>query len=162
MTAAPKSGTLSITMPSDLEVLVTRDFLAPRRLVFEAHTSCAHIPNWMGGFEGWTMHVCEHDLRAGGSYRMGWRKESGEEMYITGSYREVTPPERFVSTESWGAEWPEMVNTFVFSEKDGRTTLSLTIAYSSKEARDTALQSGMTEGMTLSYERLDQFLSTLA
>src|SRR5437868_2464553 len=95
------SKPLQVTTPTDLEIVVTREFDAPRTLVFEACTDPELIPRWMLGPEGWTMPVCEIDLRVGGSYHYVWRKSDGAEMEMRGTYREVKPPERVVNTESW-------------------------------------------------------------
>jgi uncharacterized protein YndB with AHSA1/START domain len=154
--------THAVTLPSDLEVMVTRDFDAPRQLVWEAWTNPKRIPQWMLGPEGWSMPVCEIDLRAGGSWHFVWKNADGSAMEMHGTYREVTPPERLVSTESWGGDWPETVNTLVLSEKGGKTSMALSILYVSKEARDNALKTGMKEGMGLSFDRLEKVLATLA
>ena len=104
------------------------------------------------------MPVCEIDLRPGGSWHYVWRKADGGEMAMRGSYKEVTPPERLVSTESWGPEWPETLNTLVLTESGGRTTITLTVVYPSKAARDAALQTGMKQGMDQGFARLDTVL----
>jgi len=156
------AGSLTVTTPTDRELTITRTFNAPRALVFEAYTSPEHLPHWLLGPPGWTMPVCEIDLRPGGAWHWVWRHSNGKEMEMRGVYKEVVPPERVVSTESWGGDWPETVNTVVFSEKDGKTTLSITILYTSKEARESALNTGMTKGMTMSYDRLDAHLETLS
>jgi uncharacterized protein YndB with AHSA1/START domain len=155
-------GDLTITTPSDREVAMTRTFDAPRRLVFEAWTNPKHVPQWMLGPEDWTMPVCEIDLRPGGAWHFVWRKADGTEMAMGGVYREVTPPERLVSTEKWGPEWPETINTLTLSEKDGKTTVTNTILYPSKDARDAALKTGMKDGAIQSFERLDALLRTMA
>jgi uncharacterized protein YndB with AHSA1/START domain len=108
------------------------------------------------------MTVCEIDLRVGGKWELAWRHADGNEMAMRGAYREVVPPERVVSIESWGGDWPETRNTVVFGDEDGLTTLSQTILYPSKEARDAALQTGMKEGMAASFRRLDSYLQSLA
>jgi uncharacterized protein YndB with AHSA1/START domain len=149
-------------MPSDRELTITRVFDAPRTLVWEAYTSPGHLPHWMLGPPGWTMPVCEIDLRPGGAWRWAWAHSDGSRMEMHGVYKEVAPPERVVSTESWGGDWPETVNTVTFTEEDGRTTLAITILYPSKEARDAALQTGMTKGMEMSYDRLAAHLETMA
>jgi uncharacterized protein YndB with AHSA1/START domain len=161
MATANEVGTLTVTTPSDREVVMARTFDAPRELVWDAHTSPDHLPKWMLGPQDWEMSVCDVDLRPGGAYRLIWRKPDGEQMEISGSYREVSPPERLVSTESWGAEWPEMVNTMVLSEEGGRTTVTTTILYDSKEDRDKALGTGMTDGASWSYDRLDEYLRSI-
>ncbi len=161
MPTAARTGVTTYATPSDRDVVVTRVVDAPRRLVFEAMSSPQHVPHWMTGPEGWTMPVCEIDLRPGGTWRYVYRKADGTEMTMQGSYREVAPPERVVSTESWGPEWPETVNTMELTETGGRTTITMTIRYPSPEARDAALQSGMKEGMNQSFARLDALLDTL-
>lgn len=159
---ASRFGATEFTTPSDVQITMTRVFDAPRRLVFEAWTSPEHVPRWMLGPGGWTMPVCEIDLRPGGSWHFVWRRADGTEMEMRGAYREVTPPERLVSTESWGGEWPETVNTLVLSEEGGKTTMTHTVLYPSKEARDAALRTGMREGMSLSNDRLAELLRTMA
>jgi uncharacterized protein YndB with AHSA1/START domain len=161
MITAARTGVTTYTTPSDEEVMVTRVVSAPRRVVFEAFTNARHVPNWLIGPEGWTMPVCEIDLRPGGTWRYVYRKNDGSEMTMQGSYREVAPPERLVSTESWGPEWPETVNTMVLTETGGLTTITITVRYPSKEARDAALKTGMKSGMDQSFARLDGLLETL-
>jgi uncharacterized protein YndB with AHSA1/START domain len=162
MIAMTKPGTTTYETPTDTEVVITRVVDAPRRIVFDAWTVPKHISSWMLGPEGWTMPVCEIDLRPGGTWRYVWRKEGGAEMEMTGTIREVAPPERYVSTESWGPEWPETVNSLVLTESEGRTTMTLTITYPSKEAREAALQTGMKDGMEMSFHRLDQLVAEIA
>src|SRR5580658_3176715 len=154
----PNSEIFSVTMPTDREIVVTRVFNAPRNLVFEAWTNPKYLPQWMLGPDGWTMPVCEIDLRPGGSWHFIWRHSSGKEMEMRGEYREVKPPERLVSTESWGPGWPETLNTLELSEHAGKTTATITILYPSREARDAALNTGMKAGMAMSYDRLEKFL----
>ena len=157
----PNSATFNVTTPTDREIVVTRVFNAPRSLVFDAWTNPKYVPHWMLGPEGWTMPVCEIDLRPGGSWHFVWRQSNGKEMEMRGEYREVQPPERVVSSESWGPEWPETLNTVVFSELAGKTTATVTMLYASKEARDAALKTGMKQGMALSYDRLEDYLASL-
>lgn len=140
---------------------MTRVFAAPRRLVFEAWTNPKHVSQWLLGPEGWTMPVCEIDLRPGGEWHFVWRRSDGTEMAMRGVYREIKPPERLVSTESWGPEWPETVNTMVLTETGGLTTITITIRYPTKEARDAALKTGMKQGMDQAFVRLDTLLETL-
>jgi uncharacterized protein YndB with AHSA1/START domain len=162
MTTANKTGETTFTTPSDREVAMSRVFDAPRSLVWEAWTSPEHMPHWLLGPEGWTMPVCEIDLRPGGEFRFGWRKGDGEEMEIRGAYQEVAPLERLVSTESWGGDWPETINTLTLSEKGGKTTMTQTVLYPSKEARDAALETGMKDGASVSFERLAEYLRTIS
>ena len=162
MVTPGRVGETTFATPSDREVVITRIVDAPRRLVFEAWTNPEHVPQWLLGPEGWTMPVCEIDLRVGGTWRYVWRKDDGAEMAMSGIYREVVPPERIVSTERWGPEWPETVNTVQLVEAAGRTTITITVLYPSKEARDMALQTGMKEGMNQGFARLDELLGQLA
>jgi len=148
----------TFTTPSDREIVMTCVVDVPRRRVFEAWTKPEHLPHWMLGPGGWTMPVCEIDLRPGGAWHFVWRRSDGTEMEMRGVYREVTPPERLVSTESWGGNWPETLNTVILSEKDGKTTITQTVLYPSKEARDAALQTGMTSGVSESFDRLAEYL----
>jgi len=162
MAAANSVGATTFTTPSDREIRMTRVFDAPRRLVFEAWTNPKHLPQWMLGPEGWTMPVCEIDLRPGGAWHFVWRRSDGTEMEMRGVYREITPPERLVNTESWGSGWPETINTLILSEENGKTTASQTVLYPSKEARDAALKTGMKDGVSVSFDRLAEYLRTLA
>ena len=144
------------------ELVITRTFNAPRRLVFDAHTNPKHIVKWMLGPAGWTMPICDVDLRKGGKWHFVWKKEPGEEMAMNGEYREVDPPKRIVNTESWGPQYPETLNTTEFTESGGKTTMRLTILYPSKEARAQALKTGMAEGVDMSYDRLDTLLESIS
>jgi uncharacterized protein YndB with AHSA1/START domain len=157
--ATSDTGATTFATPSDLEFSATRVFAAPRALVFDAWTKPEHLPRWMTGPDGWSMPVCEVDLRVGGAWRFAWRREDGGEMEIHGVYREIVPPERLVTTESWGGDWPETVNTIVLTEQDGRTTVTQTTVFPSTEARDAALETGMRSGMTLSFDRLAAYLA---
>jgi uncharacterized protein YndB with AHSA1/START domain len=153
----PRTAT-EFTTPTDCEVAARRVFDAPRQLLWDAHTRPEHVPNWLLGPDGWTMPVCEIDLRVGGRWRYVWRKSNGREMEMTGVYREIVPPERLVHTEAWGEDWPEAVVTTTFVEENGRTTLTCTSRFPSREARDRALGTGMTSGWDTSYDRLDAYL----
>jgi uncharacterized protein YndB with AHSA1/START domain len=144
------------TMPSDRELVATRVFDAPRALVWDVFTSPDHLPHWMVGGEGWAMPVCEVDLRPGGTWRYGWVSPEGVAMEMSGTYLEVVPARRLVHTEVWGGMWPETRNTIVFTERNGRTTVTCTVLYPSKEARDAALGTGMKEGWAASYDRLER------
>src|SRR5262249_5002225 len=99
---ASHSPATTVTPPSEKEVVITRVVAAPRQLVCEVYTNPTHLPRWMIGPEGWTMPVCEIDLRPGGAWHFVWRRADGSEMAIRGVYQEIVPPERLVSTESWG------------------------------------------------------------
>ncbi|GAA5169634.1 SRPBCC family protein [Pseudonocardia eucalypti] len=164
MTTAKPTGKTEFGTPSDTEVTMSRVLDAPRRLVFEAFTNPEHLPHWMLGPDGWTMPICEIDLRPGGKWHFGWRNVNGEGMEMTGEYREVSPPDRLVRTESWGPEWPETLCTLVLTDADddpGRTLLVDTISYPSKEARDAALATGMNDGADRSFDLLADYLRKL-
>ncbi|SHF63234.1 SRPBCC family protein [Streptoalloteichus hindustanus] len=162
MATTDELGTTTFTTPSDREIVMTRVFAAPRRLVFDAYTNPRHVPNWLLGPDGWTMPVCEIDLRPGGAWRYVWRREDGSEMEMTGQYREVAPPERLVNTESWGEGWPETVNTVTFTETGGRTTMTTIVLFPTPEARDAALRTGMKDGASRSFDLLSDYLPTIA
>lgn len=156
-------GTLQVTTPSDREIVVTRAFDAPRALVFDAFTKPELLKQWFHGPDGWTLTVCELDLRVGGAYRYVWQGPAGENMGTGGTITEVDPPARFAGTEVFDESWypGEAYVTSAFTEEEGRTRLTMTIVYQSREARDTALASGMEEGMAAGYDRLAAFLATL-
>ena len=157
-------GTLKVTTPTDREVVMTRIFDAPRRLVFDSFTKPELVRRWMYGWDGWTLPVCEIDLRVGGKYRFVWRGPDGTEMGMGGVYREIVPPERVVTSELFDEDWTggETLVTIVLTEQDGKTLLTQTIFYSSREARDAAIQTGMAEGLSMGLDRLDQVLASLS
>jgi uncharacterized protein YndB with AHSA1/START domain len=153
--------TATVTTPTDHEIVITREFNAPRRLVFEAWTNPEYLPQWMLGPEGWTMALCEIDLRPGGPWRCLWRSTEGAEMNVSGTYREVTPPDRVVYTESWGGPLPESLCILDFTERSGVTTMVNTLRYPSKEDRDAAIQTGMADGTAATLDHLEAFLASL-
>jgi uncharacterized protein YndB with AHSA1/START domain len=161
MISAVEAGVTTYAMPADTQVEITRVVNAPGHIVFDAWTNPKHVPQWMAGPEGWTMPVCEIDLRPGGSWRYVFRRTDGSEMEMGGSYREIAPPQRLVWTESWGPEWPVTVNTLVLTESGAQTTIVLTITYPSKEARDAALKTGMKDGVEKGFAKLEKLLRTL-
>ena len=153
---------MKVTTPSDREILVTREFDAPRQLVFEAMTKPDLVKRWLYGPDEWRLAVCEIDLRVGGTLRYVWRKTKGVEMGLSGVYREITPPERIVHTELFDQDWTggETLVTTVLTESGGKTMMSLTVLYSSQEARDAALKTPMEEGMGQGYDRLADLLAS--
>jgi len=156
-------GNLKITTPSDREIAMTRIFDAPRTLVFDAHTKPDLVRQWLLGPPGWSMPVCEMDVRVGGKYRWVWRHDrDGAEMGMGGVYREIVKPERLVATERFDEPWypGEGLNTLVLVEQDGRTTLTQTMRYESRAARDAVLKSGMEKGVAASYDRLAELLAS--
>jgi len=162
MTLPASPGITEYSTPSDREVRMARRIAAPRTLVFRAWTEPALISKWLLGPEGWSMPVCEFDARAGGRWHYVWRKGDGTEMGMNGAIVEFVPPERMVTTERWGPEWPETLNTLVLTEAGGETMMTLTVLYPSREARDAALATGMKEGTEASFARLDACVAGLA
>jgi uncharacterized protein YndB with AHSA1/START domain len=132
--------------------------------VFDAFTKPEFVRRWLLGPPGWTMPLCEIDLRVGGAYRYAWRSEKdGAQMAMGGVFREVILLERLVATEKFDDAWypGEALNTTVFTETRGVTRTSITVLYESKEARDTARRSGMEHGMAVGYDRLESLLPTI-
>jgi uncharacterized protein YndB with AHSA1/START domain len=158
------SEAFNIKAHGDREIVVTRVFDAPRQLVFEAYTKPKLIKRWLLGPYGWSMPVCEIDLRVGGKYRYVWKNNSdGHEMGMSGVYRKVVAPERIVATEVFDEAWypGEAVDTIVFVEREGKTTLTQTILYNSRETRDAVLKSPMETGMAASFDRLEKLAPSL-
>jgi uncharacterized protein YndB with AHSA1/START domain len=157
------TGTLKITTPTDREIVMTRVFDAPRHLVWEAMSTPEMIKRWLYGPPGWSMVACEDDLRVGGTFRWSWRGPEGQVMSMHGVYREVVPLERVVRTESFeiGCESQagEQLVTSVLTEQGNKTTLTVTLLYPSKEARDGTIASGMEHGVAASYDRLAELLT---
>jgi uncharacterized protein YndB with AHSA1/START domain len=158
--AASGSKQLTVTTPSDREIVITRIFDAPRDLVFEAHTSCEHLTKWWGPRK-YEVADCDVDFRPGGSWRMVHRAP-GEEHEFRGEYREILRPERI----TWTFEWMGMpghisVDTVTFEDQDGKTLVTTTSVFDSVQDRDGMLQSGMTEGLSETWERLDEYLEVL-
>jgi len=160
----PSTGTLKVTTPSDREIDMTRVFNAPRRLVFEALSKPELVKQWLLGPPGWSMPVCEIDLRVDGAYRFEWAGPDGAKMGSRGVFLEVVVPERFVATERFDEPWypGEAVVTNVLTEHHGKTTLTLTVRYESREARDNVLKTPMDKGVGMSYDLLERLLATRA
>jgi uncharacterized protein YndB with AHSA1/START domain len=159
-----------VTLPSEREVKVTRSFKAPRTLVYRAYTEPQLVQRWLLGPPGWSMPVCEMDVRVGGRYRWRWRSgQDGTEFGFTGTFREVEPASRLVHTEAYdpgtvGGGYPgnDAIVTVTFTEEGGVTTVTTLIDFGSKEARDAAVATGMTDGMEQSYQLLDRVLNDQA
>jgi uncharacterized protein YndB with AHSA1/START domain len=156
------AGALKVTTPSEREIAMTRVFDAPRNLVFEAYTKPELVKRWLGVHGGWSWSVCEIDLRVGGAYRFVWRGPGGEEMGMGGVYREVVVPERIVATEAFDQSWypGEAVSTVVLVQQGDRTTLTLTVRYQSREARDAVLESPMEQGVAAGFDKLEELLAS--
>ena len=160
--AAKNSGTFAVTTPSDQEIRLTRLFDAPRDLVFEAMSRPEHVRRWWGCLgEGYSVPVCEIDLRPGGAWRFVNRTPQGE-FGFHGEYREITPPSRIVFTEIFEM-YPDTVSvvTAELGEEGGKTRLTATIRYPSKDVRDMVKDSGMSTGAGISYDRLEELLAEL-
>ena len=155
-------NTMKLTTQGDREVVITRVFDAPRSLVWDAHTKPDLHKRWLSGPPGWTMTVCEMDLRVGGAYRWVWRGPEGVEMGMGGVHREIVPPERIVCTQLFDQDWTggEAVGTLVLTEQGGITTLTNTVRYASPEAREAVLKTPMEQGMAMGYDRLEEFLAS--
>jgi uncharacterized protein YndB with AHSA1/START domain len=154
---------LEISTPSDTEIVITRGFAAPRQLVWDGHTKPELVKQWLTGPPGWSMPVCEIDLKVGGKYRYEWAHESGNKMGMGGVFRAVDAPALLSNTQKFDEDWTggEVIGSLEFSEQDGGTLLRNHLVYSSKEARDGALGSGMTQGMEMGYASLDALLASL-
>ena len=151
------TGTLSVSTPTDLEIVMTRVFDAPRALVYESFSKPELLRQWFGP-RGWSLAVCEVDLRVGGGFRFVLRGPDGKEMGMRGTYLELAPPERSVHLESFDDYPGESQVTSLFVEKSGQTTLTVTVLYPSKQIRDAVIQSGMEHGAAESYDRLAELL----
>jgi uncharacterized protein YndB with AHSA1/START domain len=154
------SARLKVTTPSDREIAMARTFNAPRELVFKAWTTPDLLKRWLYGPEDWRLMDCEIDLKVGGAIRWVWRHQDGESMGLRGVYREIIPPDKLVFTEIFDDNWTggETLVTITFVESGGKTTVTQSILYVSKAARDGALKSGMEEGMAVGYDRLEKLL----
>ncbi|QIG95220.1 SRPBCC domain-containing protein [Bradyrhizobium sp. 6(2017)] len=153
--------TLRITTPSDVEFAMTRQFDAPRHLVFDAMTKPEYLVRWLG-CEEMAMPVCEVDLRVGGRYRYVFRSSDGIEHVLTGTFREVARPDRIAFGETFsmpGFTSDEYLVTSTFVEEAGTTTLTTTIRHPTKEARDGHLNSGLEKGVEPAYDRLAEIVA---
>ena len=162
VSSAANSKTFMVTTPSDQEICLTRLFDAPRRLVFEAMTKPEHVRRWWGCLgDGFSVPVCEIDLRVGGRWRFVNRHPNGE-VGFHGEYREITPHSRLVFTEIF-EEYPDTVSvvTTEFIEEGGKTRMIATAQYPSKDVRDIVMGSGMSTGAGISYDRLEDLVAEL-
>jgi uncharacterized protein YndB with AHSA1/START domain len=162
VSSAANSSTFTVTMPSDQEIRLTRLFDAPPRLVFEAMTKPEHVKEWWGRLgEGYSVPICEIDLRVGGRWRFVNRHPKGE-VAFHGEYREITPPTRLVFTEIF-EDFPDSVSVVStdFIDEGGKTRMIATARYPSKEVRDMVIASGMSTGAGISYDRLEDLVAEL-
>jgi uncharacterized protein YndB with AHSA1/START domain len=154
--------TLSVSTPSDREIVLTRDFDAPRELVFRALSGPEHLREWWGQ-KGSTLSVCEMDFRPGGAWRIVERDANGAEWGFRGEVREIDPPSRVVQTfEFEGMPGHISLETMVLEDIEGKTRLTVTSSFDSKEDRDGMLQSGMEKGAAETYDRLEAYLAKMA
>jgi uncharacterized protein YndB with AHSA1/START domain len=163
MVVSANKDSFEVTTPSEEEVRMTRLFDAPRELVFEAMSKPEHVKQWWGRLgDGYSVPVCEIDLRPGGAWRFVNRHPGGEAVFY-GEYREITPPSRMVFTEIF-EPYPDAVSvvTAVLTEEGDKTRLTATVRYPSREVRDMVLATGMTRGAGISYDRLDDLVKELA
>ena len=151
------SGALDASLPSARALQLRRHFKAPRQLVWDCHTQPALIRRWLLGPPGWSMPVCEVDLRVGGRYRYEWHSQGGMAMALSGIYREIDAPARLSDTQMFDDNWTQgpADTTLLLFEDGGGTRIELTITYASEAARDFALSTPMMEGMEAGYSRLD-------
>ena len=165
--ATTSSGTATVTLPTDEQILITREFDAPRHLVFEAWTTPELVKRWWNAKRG-ELTVAEIDLRVGGKWRYAMVTEDGFEVAFHGEYREIVPNEWIVSTETYegvpegvSEEDATTVNTATFSEADGRTTVTILVQASSKESRDAIVESGMEAGLQDALDLLEEVAVSL-
>jgi uncharacterized protein YndB with AHSA1/START domain len=159
---ATSSGAATLTMPSERELVITRVFDAPPKLVWEAMTNPEHVRQWYG-LRSMTMSVCEIDLRPGGRWRYVMTGPDGGEFAFSGEYREIVPPERLVSTEGYEAmPGHDYLVTVTFQDQDGKTAMTSHLLYQNGADRDGHLQSGMEPGMQETFDRLNEHLATLS
>ncbi len=163
--AAAASGTATVQLPSDTEILITREFAAPRHLVYRAWTTPELVKRWWSGHRGDVTSV-EIDLRAGGAWRYVMRTREGFDVAFHGEYREIVPDERIVSTEVYeripNAEAEAALNTLTLTERDGRTTLTVLVEHTERAHRDAHIDSGMEGGLQEGMDLLEQLAVSLA
>jgi uncharacterized protein YndB with AHSA1/START domain len=161
MVAMASSETATVTLPTDDQIVITREFDAPRHLVYEAWTTPELVKRWWSGERG-EVTLAEIDLRVGGVWRYVMVAQGGFEVAFHGEYREIVPNERLVTTEVYeGMPEAEAVNIMTFTEVDGRTTLTILVQHTSREDRDAHINSGMEAGMQEAMDRLEQVAVSL-
>jgi uncharacterized protein YndB with AHSA1/START domain len=161
MVAMASSGTATVTLPTDEQILITREFDAPKHLVYKAWTTPELVKRWWSANRG-EVTVADIDLRVGGTWRYAMVADGGFEVAFHGEYREIVPNERIVSTEVYeGMPDAEAVNTLTFTEVDARTTVTILVQHTSKEHRDAHIDSGMEAGMQDALDLLEQVAVSL-
>ena len=152
------TGNLKVTTSGDREIVMTRVFNAPRRLVYQAFTRPELVQRWLGP-RGWSLPVCDIDLRVGGKYRYVGEGPDGTKLGWGGTFREIEHERRIVHTESFDDYPGEALITTVWTESGGKTTMTLTMLLASKEIRDMIIATGMEHGAAESYDRLEEMLA---
>jgi uncharacterized protein YndB with AHSA1/START domain len=165
--AVTGSGTATVTLPTDEQILITREFDAPKHLVYKAYTTPELVKRWWNAKRG-EVTICEIDLRVGGKWRSVMVTDDGFEVGFHGEYREIVPNERIVATETYEGlpegvteEEGTVVNTVTFTEEDGRTALTLLVQATSKESRDAIIESGMEAGLQDAFDLLEEVAASL-
>lgn len=160
--SAANSETFNVTTPSDAEIRLTRLFNAPRHLVFEAMTKPEHVRRWWGQLgDGYSVPICEIDLRKGGKWRFVSHHPRGEAAF-RGEYLEIDPPSRLVFTEIF-EDYPDAGSVVIteFTDEGGKTRMTATVRYPSREVRDMVIATGMSRGAAISYDRLEDLVAEL-
>jgi uncharacterized protein YndB with AHSA1/START domain len=161
MEAVTSSGAAQVTLPAEDQLLITREFDAPKHLVYKAYTTPDLVRRWWSGERG-AVTTCEIDLRVGGTWRYVMVANEGFEVAFHGEYREIVPNERIVMTEVYeGMPDAEAVDHITFTEEEGRTTLTMLVQHRNQEERDAHLNSGMEAGMQEAMDRLEQVAVSL-
>jgi uncharacterized protein YndB with AHSA1/START domain len=156
----PDATNLDVATPGEHDLVMTRRFDAPRSLVFDAWTKPEMVRRWMLGPDGWTMPICEIDLRVGGRYRCVWRNDAGHEFGVGGEYREIVAGEKLVATEQFEPAWycGGATVSKLLIERNGETTVTLAVRYDDPEARRRALEADMSKGVAASFDRLEKVI----
>lgn len=157
-----KKHTMELRVSGDREIVMTRTFDAPRALVFTAYTRPVLVQRWLGVHNGWTMPVCEIDLRVGGRYRYVWRGPDGMEMGMGGEFTEIVADHRLAATERFDHAWYDGAahSVVTFDEQDGQTTLTLSVQYDSAAVRDAVLKTPMEKGVAAGFDALEGLLAS--
>jgi uncharacterized protein YndB with AHSA1/START domain len=159
-----KNAALKIAPSGEREIIMTRAFDATPDLVFDALTKPELVKRWLLGPPGWSMPVCEIDLKVGGAYRYVWHNEDGSDMGMGGTYREIVRPKRIVHTELFDKAWysGDCLVTTLLTEQGGSTIMTVTLRYDSRAVRDGVLESEMESGVAPSYDRLEEIVTANA
>ena len=158
------TGKLQVTLPSDREIAMVREFDAPLPLLWEAHTKPELLKQWLGVVNGMVLETCEVDLRPGGAYRYVWKHPGGFSMGMGGTYQEIVPQQKIVATEKFDESWyeGEALDTITFAEHGGKTTVTTNVRYASRDVRDAVLKTPMDEGMAAGFDVLEALLPKLS